>query len=47
MTVKVEVPKNLTKKQAELLKAFDESLDERNEAGKKTFFEKMRDIWNG
>ena len=47
VTVKVEVPKNLTKKQAELLKAFDDSLDERNEAGKKTFFEKMRDIWNG
>lgn len=45
-TVKVEVPKNLTKKQAELLKAFDDSLDDRNQASKKSFFEKMKDYWN-
>ena len=36
-TVKVEVPKNLTKKQADLLKAFDDSLDDRNSPNKKKF----------
>lgn len=46
VTVKVEIPKNLSKKQAELLKAFDESLDDRNQAGKKSFFEKMKEYWN-
>ena len=30
VTVKVEIPKNLTKKQAELLRAFDDSLEEKN-----------------
>lgn len=45
VTVKVEVPRNLTKKQAELLKAFDDSLDEKNMADKKSFFEKMKDYF--
>lgn len=36
-TVKVVVPKNLTKKQAELLKAFNDSLDDRNNPDKKKF----------
>ena len=46
VTVKVEVPKNLSKKQADLLRAFDSSLEEKNLASKKSFFEKMRDYWN-
>ncbi len=44
VTVKVEIPKNLSKKQAELLKAFDASLDEKNTAASKSFFEKMKDF---
>ena len=46
VTVKVEVPKNLSKQQAELLKAFDESLGEGNSAQKKSFFEKLKEYWN-
>ncbi len=45
VTVKVEIPKNLSKKQSELLKAFDDSLDEKNMADKKSFFEKMKDYF--
>lgn len=44
VTVKVEVPKNLTKKQAELLRAFDDSLEAKNTAGTKKFFDKMKDF---
>lgn len=36
-TVRVVVPKNLNKRQAELLKAFDDSLDDRNDADRKRF----------
>ncbi len=42
ISVKVEVPKNLSKKQADLLRAFDDSLDDRNSAERKSFFDKMR-----
>lgn len=45
VTVKVEVPKNLTKKQAELLRAFDDSLEPKNTAGTKNFFDKMKEFW--
>ncbi len=38
----VEVPKNLTKKQKELLKEFEASLDEKNYAKRQSFFEKLR-----
>ncbi len=44
VTVKVEIPKNLTKKQAELLRAFDESLEPKNTSASKSFFEKMKDF---
>ncbi len=40
--VKVEVPRNLNRKQAELLRAFDESLDDRNRADKKKFSDWFR-----
>ncbi len=46
VTVKVEVPKNLNKKQAELLKAFDDSLEDRNSASRKGFFDKLKGYWN-
>lgn len=42
ISVKVEVPKNLNKKQADLLRAFDDSLDDRNSAVRKSFFDKMK-----
>lgn len=43
VSVRVEVPRNLNKKQSELLRAFDESLDDRNSAYRKRFFDKVRD----
>lgn len=42
VSVRVEVPRNLTKKQADLLKAFDDSLDDRNDAGRKSFFDRFK-----
>ncbi len=36
VSIKVVVPKNLTKKQADLLKAFNDSLNERNDSGRKS-----------
>lgn len=36
-TVRVTVPKNLTRKQADLLKAFNDSLDDRNDPSRKKF----------
>lgn len=41
VTIKVEVPRNLTKKQEDLLRAFDNALDDRNNAERKSFFDKM------
>ncbi len=38
----VEVPKNLTKKQKDLLKAFENSLSEKNYVKRQSFFEKLR-----
>ena len=42
ISVKVEVPKNLNKKQAELLRAFDDSLEDRNSAVRNSFFDKIK-----
>lgn len=39
----VEVPSNLTKKQKELLKEFESSLDEKNYKKRKSFFDKIKD----
>jgi molecular chaperone DnaJ len=44
--VYVEVPKNLDKKQKELLKAFEASLEDKNYEKKKNFFEKIKDVFN-
>lgn len=41
--INVEVPKNLTKKQKELLKAFEASLSEKNYAKRQSFFEKLKE----
>ena len=38
----VEVPKNLTKKQKDLLRAFESSLTEKNYAKRQSFFEKLK-----
>ena len=43
VTVNVEVPKNLTPKQKEILKEFE---DEKNYKQKKTFKDKMKDLFN-
>ncbi len=39
----VEVPKNLTKKQKDLLKAFEDSLNDKNYAKRQSFFEKLKE----
>lgn len=46
VTVSVEVPKKLSKKQKELLKEFDESLDEKNNTKQKGFFDKLKDMFD-
>ena len=45
VTVKVEVPKKLSKKQKDLLKKFDESLDEKNNPNQRGFFDKLKDMF--
>ena len=42
----VEVPKNLTRKQKELLKAFEDSLEEKNYTKRKSFFDKIKEMFN-
>ncbi|MBQ8010069.1 MAG: molecular chaperone DnaJ, partial [Oscillospiraceae bacterium] len=42
----IEVPKNLSKKQKELLKEFESSLNEKNYAKRKGFFDKLKDIFS-
>ena len=46
VTVKLEVPKNLSKKQKDLLRQFDEGIDETNYQQRKSFFEKIKDAFN-
>ncbi|MFA5659233.1 MAG: molecular chaperone DnaJ [Oscillospiraceae bacterium] len=42
----VEVPSNLSKKQKELLKDFEDSLSEKNYSKQKSFFEKIKDSFS-
>jgi len=42
VTVVVEVPKRLTKQQKELLRKFDDSLEEKNQVRRQSFFEKLK-----
>jgi len=44
--VTVEVPKSLSSKQKDLLKAFEESLGDKNYQKRKTFFDKVKDAFN-
>lgn len=46
VTIKVEVPRNLSKKQKELLKSFDTESDDKNYSGKKSFADKLKDFFN-
>ncbi|MDD7293980.1 MAG: DnaJ C-terminal domain-containing protein, partial [Oscillospiraceae bacterium] len=41
VTVTVEVPKKLTKKQKDLLRDFDDSLDDKNHSKRESFFDKL------
>ncbi len=45
VTVNIETPKNLTEKQKELLRKFEDSLEEKNYAKKKSFFEKIKELF--
>lgn len=42
----IEVPKNLSKKQKELLKEFEGSMSDKNYAKRRGFFDKIKDIFN-
>ncbi len=46
VNLKVEVPKNLTKKQKDLLKAFEDSLEEKNYSKKKSFKDKLKELFS-
>ncbi len=41
----LEVPKNLTKDQKELLKKFDDETDDKNYGKRKSFFDKLKDLF--
>ncbi len=43
----IEVPKNLSKKQKDLLNAFETSLSEKNYAKRQGFFDKLKDLFKG
>ncbi len=43
--VTIEVPKNLSSKQKELLKEFDSSAEEKNYQKRKSFFDKLKDMF--
>ncbi len=44
ITINVEIPKNLSKKQRELLKDFDDSLNDKNYVKRQSFFEKLKSM---
>ena len=44
--INVEVPKDLSKKQKELLRAFDEATDDKNYKKKKSFFDKVKEMFD-
>lgn len=46
VVVSVEIPKDLTKKQKELLRAFEEATDDSNYNKKKSFFDKVKDLFD-
>ncbi len=44
--VSVEIPTNLSRSQKDLLKKFEESLDDKNYAKRKSFFNKIKDLFS-
>ena len=44
--ISVEIPKDLTKKQKELLRAFEDATDDKNYNKKKSFFDKVKDLFD-
>ncbi len=44
--VNIEVPKNLSKKQKELLREFENSMTEKNYAKRGSFFDKLKELFN-
>ena len=46
MIISVEVPNDLSKKQKELLRAFEEATDDKNYKKKKSFFDKVKDLFD-
>ena len=46
VTVKIEVPKNLSKKDKELLRQFDSNLNDSNYQQRKGFFDKIKEAFN-
>ena len=44
--INVEIPKNLTKNQKEILRKFEDSVEESHYSGKKSFGEKIKDFFN-
>lgn len=47
ITVFVEVPTNLTKKQKDALQAFEDTLEDKNYSKRTSFFDKLKDLFNG
>ena len=45
VTIKVEIPRNLTDKQKDILRSFDENVDTTKYKQKKNFFDKMKDLF--
>lgn len=45
--VTIEVPKNLSAKQKDLLKQFEGASSEKNYEKRKGFFDKLKDAWEG
>ena len=45
VTINIEVPKNLSNSQKEILKQFDEACEGKNYKNKKNFFDKMKDLF--
>ena len=43
----IEVPKNLNKKQKDLLRAFEDSLTDKNYAKRESFLDKLKDLFKG
>lgn len=44
--INVEIPKDLSKKQKDLLRAFDEATDDKNYNKKKSFFDKVKEMFD-